>query len=254
MLERIGLEDVAECMDLNTLYRLHWGGKAHGEEFQRLVEEEFQPRLERMLREARQQRYLQPRAVYGYFPCQSSGNELIIYDYQGWQENSTLLEVTRLHCPRQRGRDRLCLADYFASVTSGKVDVVALQVVTMGQAASEAVQRRQAAGDYAEAYYIHGLAVEMAEGLAEYTNRLVRGELGLSGEQGRRYSWGYPAIPDLEDHAKVFQLLPVSKTIGVELTDAFQLVPEQSTAAIVVHHPQSSYFAVLDERTAAVRS
>jgi 5-methyltetrahydrofolate--homocysteine methyltransferase len=254
VLERIGLEDVAECMDLNTLYRLHWGGKAHGEEFQRLVEEEFQPRLERMLREARQQRYLQPRAVYGYFPCQSSGNELIIYDYQGWQENSTLLEVTRLHCPRQRGRDRLCLADYFASVTSGKVDVVALQVVTMGQAASEAVQRRQAAGDYAEAYYIHGLAVEMAEGLAEYTNRLVRGELGLSGEQGRRYSWGYPAIPDLEDHAKVFQLLPVSKTIGVELTDAFQLVPEQSTAAIVVHHPQSSYFAVLDERTAAVRS
>jgi 5-methyltetrahydrofolate--homocysteine methyltransferase len=252
VLERIGLEDVAECMDLNTLYRLHWGGKAHGAEFKRLVEEEFQPRLERMLREARQQRYLQPRVVYGYFPCQSSGNELIIYDYRAWQEQNELREVARLRCPRQRERDRLSLADYFAPVASGKVDVVALQVVTMSQFASEAIQQLQDAGNYAEAYFVHGLAVNMAEGLAEYANRVVRQELGLSGEQGRRYSWGYPAIPDLEDHAKVFQLLPASQSIGVELTGAYQLVPEQSTAAILVHHPQSSYFAVLEERAAAL--
>lgn len=254
VLERIGLEDVAECMDMNTLYRLHWGGKAHGEEFKRLVQQEFQPRLERMLREARQQRYLQPRVVYGYFPCQSSGNELIVYDPHAWQEKSALLESARLHCPRQQGRARLSLADYFASVDSGKVDVVPLQVVTIGQAASETMQQLQDAGNYAEAYFVHGLAVNMAEGLAEYANRLVRQELGLSGEQGRRYSWGYPAIPDLEDHAKIFQLLPVSSTIGVELTNAYQLVPEQSTAAILVHHPQSSYFAVLEERTVAARS
>jgi 5-methyltetrahydrofolate--homocysteine methyltransferase len=159
-----------------------------------------------------------------------------------------------LRCPRQRERERLCLADYFASVASGKVDVVPLQVVTMGEAASEAIQRLQDAGNYSEAYFVHGLAVEMAEGLADYANRLVRHELGLSGEQGRRYSWGYPAIPDLEDHTKVFQLLPASTSIGVELTDAFQLVPEQSTAAIIVHHPQSSYFAVRDERAAALPS
>jgi len=254
VLERIGLEDVAECIDLNTLYRLHWGGKAHGEEFRRLAEEEFQPRLERMLRTARQQRYLQPRVVYGYFPCQSSGNELIIYDHQAWKENGVLQEATRLRCPRQRERDRLCLADYFASVESGKIDVVALQVVTMGQAASEAIQQLQDAANYSEAYYMHGLAVEMAEALAEYTNRLVRRELGLSGEQGRRYSWGYPAIPDLEDHAKVFQVLPASTTIGVELTDAYQLMPEQSTAAIIVHHPQSSYFAVREDQAAALPS
>jgi 5-methyltetrahydrofolate--homocysteine methyltransferase len=254
VLERIGLEDVAECMELNTLYRLHWGGKAHGEEFKRLVAEEFQPRLERMLREARQQRYLQPRVVYGYFPCQSSGNELIIYDHRAWQDKGERQEVTRLRCPRQRGRDRLSLADYFAAVESGKVDVVALQVVTMGQAASAAMQELQDAGNYAEAYFVHGLAVNMAEGLAEYANRLVRRELGLSGEQGRRYSWGYPAIPDLDDHAKVFQLLPASSTIGVELTEAYQLVPEESTAAILVHHPQSSYFAVLEERAATTRS
>jgi len=254
VLDRIGLEDVAECMDLTTLFRLHWGGKSHGEEFRRLVEGEFKPRLERMLREARQQRYLQPRVVYGYFPCQSSGNELIIYDQQTWKEAGTLTEVTRFHCPRQSERERLSLADYYASVKSGKVDVVALQVVTMGSAASVAMERLQEVGNYSEAYFLHGLSVNMAEGLAEYANRLVRHELGLSGEQGRRYSWGYPAIPDLDDHLKVFQLLPVTTTIGVELTESYQLVPEQSTAAIVVHHPQSSYFAVLPDRAAALQS
>src|SRR5207249_1348364 len=109
----------------------------------------------------------------------------------------------------------------FAPVNSGKIDVVALQVVTMGQSATEAVQQLQDAGDYAEAYFVHGLAVEMAEGLAEYTNRLIQQELELDEQRGRRYSWGYPAIPDLEDHVKVFQLLPARETIGVDLTEAF---------------------------------
>jgi 5-methyltetrahydrofolate--homocysteine methyltransferase len=254
VLERIGIEDVATCMDLNTLFRLHWGGKAHGQEFTRLVEQEFRPRLERMLREARQQRYLQPKVIYGYFPCQSSANELIIYDPQQYSEGHGKREITRFHCPRQLEHERLCLADYFASVESGKVDVVAFQVVTMGQSASDAVQRLQQAGDYAEAYFTHGLGVEMAEGLAEYTNRVVRQELGLEGQRGRRYSWGYPAIPDLEDHAKVFQLLPASSTIGIELTQAYQLVPEQSTAAIVVHHPQAVYFAVRTQAAEAAKT
>ncbi|MDQ2717376.1 MAG: dihydropteroate synthase, partial [Chloroflexota bacterium] len=249
VLERIGLEDVAECMDFNTLFRLHWGGKAHGEEFTRLVEQEFRPRLARMLREARQQRSLQPRVVYGYFPCQSSGNELLVYDPQAWQEKQEARELVRFLCPRQGERERLCLADYFAPVTGGAMDVVSLQVVTMGDGASELVQRLQQAGDYAEAYFTHGLSVEMAEGLAEYTNRLVRQELGLEAQRGRRYSWGYPAIPDLEDHAKLFQVLPVRETIGVELTEAYQFVPEQSTAAIIVHHPQATYFAVREAVT-----
>ncbi|MBA2393976.1 MAG: methionine synthase [Ktedonobacteraceae bacterium] len=245
VLERIGLEDVAVCMDYKTLYRLHWGGKTHGEDFTRLVEQDFQPRLERMLREARQQLYLQPRVVYGYFPCQSDGNDIIIYDPQEVQQTGKATrEIARFHCPRQQERDRLCLADYFASVQSGQVDVIALQVVTMGEAASEKINQLQQASDYSEAYFVHGLAVEMAEGLAEYTNRLVRRELGLDESRGRRYSWGYPAIPDLEDHEKLFKLLPVSATIGVELTESYQLVPEQSTAALVVHHQQASYFAV----------
>ncbi len=244
VLERIGLEDIVECMDLNTLYRMQWGGKAHGAEFTRLVEQEFQPRLERMLREARQQRYLHPKAVYGYFPCQSSGNELIVYDSEVLHKSNTRHEIARFRFPRQNERERLSLADYFASVQSGKIDVVALQVVTMGETASEVVHRLQQAGNYAEAYFVHGLGVQMAEALAEYTNRVIRRELGLDTARGRRYSWGYPAIPDLEDHTKVFQLLPVASTIGVELTEAYQLVPEQSTAAIVVHHQQAVYFAV----------
>ncbi|HYK85347.1 MAG TPA: vitamin B12 dependent-methionine synthase activation domain-containing protein, partial [Ktedonobacteraceae bacterium] len=250
VLDRIGIEDVAPHMDLNTLFRLHWGGKAHGAEFTRLVEMEFRPRLKQMLLEARQQRYLQPKVVYGYFPCQSSGNELLIYDPQSLQEQpGSPREMSRFRFPRQPERERLCLADYFASVQSGKMDVVALQVVTMGQTASEAVHRLQQAGDYAEAFFLHGLAVQMAEGLAEYTNQLIRQELNLKSPDGRRYSWGYPAIPDLEDHTKVFQLLPVQDAIGVSLTDAFQLVPEQSTAAIVLHHPQATYFAVREQAT-----
>ncbi len=255
VLERIGIEDIAACMDLKTLFRLHWGGKVHGEDFTKLVEQEFRPRLERMLREARQQRYLQPGVIYGYFPCQSTGNELIIYDPQEYAEgNATLREIVRFRFPRQHQHDRLCLADYFASLESGRVDIVAFQVVTMGQFATDAVQRLQQAGNYAEAYYTHGLAVEMAEGLAEYTHRLVRQELGLEGQRGLRYSWGYPAIPDLEDHEKLFQLLPVSSTIGVELTGAYQLVPEQSTAAIVVHHPKAVYFAVREQVAEALNA
>ncbi len=245
VLDRIGLEDIAPCMDLNTLYRLHWGGKAHGAEFTQLVEQNFQPRLARMLREARQQRYLQPRVLYGYFPCQSSGNELIVYDPAEMQQTGKATrELTRFRFPRQQERERLCLADYFAPVKSGKLDVVALQVVTMGAPASERIAQLQQAGDYSEAYFVHGLAVEMAEGLAEYTNRLIQAELGLDRSRGRRYSWGYPAIPDLEDHEKLFSLLPAPSTIGVVLTEAYQLVPEQSTAAIVVHHQQATYFSV----------
>src|SRR5256886_3946246 len=255
VLDRIGIEDVAPCMDLNTLFRLHWGGKTHGADFTRLVEMEFRPRLKRMLLEARQRRYLQPKAIYGYFPCQSSGNELIVYDpaeMQGQQPKGSLREVARFYCPRQQERERLCLADYFAPVNSGKIDVVALRVVTMGQSATEAVQQLQEAGDYAEAYFVHGLAVEMAEGLAEYTNRLIQQELELDEQRGRGYSWGYPALPDLQEHLKVFQLLPARETIGVDLTEAFQLVPEQSTAAIVVHHQQATYFAVREQAAVSV--
>jgi 5-methyltetrahydrofolate--homocysteine methyltransferase len=246
VLERVGLEEVAACMDLNTLYRLHWGGKAHGEEFQRLVREDFEPRLERMLREARQKLSMEPKAVYGYYPCQSDGNELILFD----PEDHTR-EIERFRMPRQPDQERLCLADYFASVESGRKDVVALQVVTIGQKTTDLIDELQAKGDYSAAYYVHGLGAEMAEGMAEYVHRIVRRELGLAAEQGKRYSWGYPAIPDLEDHVRLFEVLPVRQTIGVDLTISHQLVPEQSTAAIVVHHPRAVYFSVRTAREAS---
>ncbi len=128
------------------------------------------------------------------------------------------------------------------------MDVVAFQVVTVGQEASERFERLQNAGDYTEAYFTHGLGVQTAEATADYLHNHIQRELGLQADQGKRYSWGYPAIPELEDHAKVFQLLPAEKELGMNLTSAYQLVPEQSTAAIIVHHTEAKYFNVGESR------
>jgi 5-methyltetrahydrofolate--homocysteine methyltransferase len=238
MLDRVAVEDVARHLDLNALYRGRWGGVAHGDEHKRLVREEFEPRLARMLREARQRQYLRPRAVYGYFPARAEGDSLLVLDPE---DTSRVLE--RFTFPRQADSQRLCLADYFATA-SGEPTAVAFQVVTMGDRASQETARMQEAGDYSEAYFLHGLSVQMAEAMADYVNARIRDEMKLTGEAGRRYSWGYAAIPELSDHERVFRLLGVPEAIGVTLTDSFQLVPEQSTAAIVVPHPGSVYFAV----------
>jgi 5-methyltetrahydrofolate--homocysteine methyltransferase len=130
------------------------------------------------------------------------------------------------------------------------MDIVALQVVTVGQKATERFDRLQAEGNYSEAYFTHGLAVQTAEAAAEYLHRHIRRELALLEGQGKRYSWGYPAIPDLADHRKVFDLLPAEKELGMSLTTAFQLVPEQSTAAIIVPHPEARYFNVGESQRA----
>ncbi|HEX5441391.1 MAG TPA: vitamin B12 dependent-methionine synthase activation domain-containing protein, partial [Ktedonobacterales bacterium] len=161
-------------------------------------------------------------------------------------DHSRVLE--RFAFPRQPDGQRLCLADYFAT-ESGEPTAVAFQVVTMGNRASQETERMQAAGDYSEAYFLHGLSVQMAEAMADYVNARVREELGLTGEAGRRYSWGYAAIPELADHERVFRLMGVPEAIDVTLTDSYQLVPEQSTAAIVVPHPGSVYFAVREAAT-----
>jgi len=152
--------------------------------------------------------------------------------------------VTRLNFPRQATAQGLCLTDYFAPVTAGKIDVVALQVVTVGHEATRRFGELEDAGEYTEGYYLHGLAVQMAEAAADYLHAHIRRELGLDPQRGKRYSWGYPAIPELEDHRKVFALLPAESALGMELTSACQLVPEQSTAAIIVHHPEAKYFNV----------
>jgi len=199
-----------------------------------------------MQRDALREGWLRPQAVYGYWPCQSEGDALIVYAPVARGEGH--IEIARFTFPRQPDGDRLCLADYFAPVSSGKLDVVAFQVVTVGQAATERFDALQDAGDYAEAYYTHGLAVQTAEATAEYLHRHIRRELGLPDGQGKRYAWGYPAIPVLEDHRKVFDLLPAESELGMSLTAACQLVPEQSTAAIIVHHPEARYFGMGESR------
>jgi 5-methyltetrahydrofolate--homocysteine methyltransferase len=265
---RIKLQDIVECMDRNALYRLQWGAKnAKGPEWEKL-KGEFDARVRDMIREAERDGWLEPKVIYGYFPVQSKGNELIVYDPAslvetgsgGWGPEagkgplpkplSHVRELTRFVFPRQPERERLSLADYFRAVDDGEFDVAAFQIVTMGTRVDDLTEELQASGDYSRSYYIHGLSVSLAEALAEYTNRVVRQGLGLRGEQGKRYSWGYPACPDLDEHAKLFAILPAEK-IGVTLTEAFQLVPEQSTAAIVIHHPEAKYFSIGSARERA---
>jgi 5-methyltetrahydrofolate--homocysteine methyltransferase len=249
---RIRLQDVVECLDRNALYRLQWGAKnAKGEEWERL-KAEFDQKVRDLVREAERDGWLEPKVVYGYFPVQSDGHDLIVYDPASVNVADATnpqaprpapRELTRFVFPRQPERERLCLSDYFRSVDSGEFDVAAFQIVTMGTKVDDLTEELQRQGDYSRGYYIHGLGVSLAEALAEYTNRLARQSLGLGPGRGKRYSWGYPACPDLEEHTKLWQILPAHE-IGVTLTEAFQLVPEQSTAAIVIHHPEAKYFSI----------
>ncbi|HET7322452.1 MAG TPA: vitamin B12 dependent-methionine synthase activation domain-containing protein, partial [Longimicrobiaceae bacterium] len=235
----IPVDEVVACIDLNTLYRMQWGAKnLKGEEWERVLRDDFEPRLKRYTLEARTQGWLRPRAVYGYFPAGRDGDSVVVFD-----PAEQTREIGRFDFPRQEDREQLCLADYFRPLQDGKpADVVALQVVTSGHSAQEFVKQRNAGGDYSEGYFLHGFSVQTAEGTAEYLNRRIKQELGFTNGRGLRYSWGYPACPDIEQHEVLFRILPVEETLGVKLTSAFQLDPEQSTAAIVVHHPAAKYF------------
>src|SRR5512132_1527235 len=179
----------------------------------------------------------------GLGAIKSSGSDVIIYDPAAYSsDGASLREIARFHFPRMVGRERLCLADYIRSVDSGDVDVVPLQIVTVGKEATKRFDELQGKNDYTEAFYSHGLSVESAEAVAEWAHRRIKTELGLA--SGKRYSWGYGACPDLDDHATVFKLLPAKEALGMDLTEAFQILPEQSTAAVIIHHPEAKYYAV----------
>jgi 5-methyltetrahydrofolate--homocysteine methyltransferase len=237
----IDFDEVYPYLDRHVLFKLHWGGKGvKGEAWRELVEgsgeeEGFAPRLERMWRE---QDYLQPRARLGYFPCNSEGNELIVFDPEDPER-----ELERLVFPRQPKHDRICLADFYRPLESGERDVVALQGVTVGPEVTELIERLEREGEFAEQLFVHGLGVQSAEGLAEWLHAGVRRDLGIDPDQGRRYSWGYPACPDQSEHEKVWRLLGLEQ-IGMTLSDGFAVTPEQSTVAIVAHHPQAVYFGM----------
>lgn len=241
----IPLENVFPHLHKPELYRLSWGAKnTRGKEWDKL-QADFDERLAWMQKDAIRKQTLKPQAVYGYFPAQSDGNDLIIYNPQIWAERQETIEIARFNFPRQPDGDYLCISDYFASVESGRIDVCPLQIVTVGAKASEEFDVLQDSNQYSEAYYFHGLAVQTAEATATYVNQFINRELGIDTSRGKRYSWGYPACPDLDDHATVFELLPTAiEKLGMTLTEAYQLIPEQSTAAIVVHHPDAKYYSV----------
>jgi 5-methyltetrahydrofolate--homocysteine methyltransferase len=255
----VDLEDVYAHLDTHVLFKLHWGGRGvKGEEWERLLREDFQPRLERMWQS---QDYLRPRALLGYFPCNADGNELIIWDPDDF-DPAHPRELERLVFPRQPRHDRICLADFYrpwsgagaglgagaapgagAADGAGGTDVVAIQAVTAGDAVTELMASLEAQGEFAEQLFVHGLGNQTAEGMAEWLHARVRSDLGIEAAQGRRYSWGYPACPEQSEHEKVFRLLD-AESIGLRLSSGYALEPEQSTLAIVAHHPQAVYFGM----------
>jgi len=249
----ISLDDVFAFVNETALFKGQWQfkqGKTAPEIYEALVREKVRPIFEELKERSKREQLLQPRAVYGYFPAQSSGNDLIIYN------DDQKTERMRFTFPRQPAGKNLCLTDFFASKESGRMDVVAFHLVTMGSRATEHAQELFKSDNYAEYLYFHGLSVEGAEALAELWHKRIREELGIAGDdatdirklfqqryQGSRFSFGYPACPNLEDQAKLFALLEPAR-IGVELTEEFQLDPEQSTSAVIVHHPEAKYFSI----------
>jgi 5-methyltetrahydrofolate--homocysteine methyltransferase len=232
----IPMDEIYRHLDTHVLFKLHWGGRGvKGEAWTTLLREDFQPRLERMWRD---QDYLRHRALLGYFPCNSDGNELIVWD----PDRPGEVELERLVFPRQPRHDRICLADFYRPLGQ-EPDVVALQAVTAGEEVTELMAKLEADGEFAEQLFTHGLGVQTAEGMAEWLHGRVRSELGIAPTQGRRYSWGYPSCPEQSELEKVFRLLD-APSIGLRLSGGYAVEPEQSTLAIVAHHPEAVYFGM----------
>jgi len=277
VIKGIPLADYAAYLDERALFMGQWGLKpargGAGPSYEELVETEGRPRLRMWLERMQTEGLLEAAVVYGYFRCVSSGNDLIVFQggrgglggtvspqdrggHRGGRPPGEDTVVERFSFPRQRRDRRLCLADFFKPQDSGQTDVVALQLATMGSRVSLATGELFAKNAYREYLELHGLSVQLTEALAEYWHARVRRELGIAdadpqdldgffrvGYRGARYSIGYPACPDLADRAKMVRLLEPSR-IGVELSEEMQLHPEQSTDAIVVHHPEAKYFSV----------
>jgi 5-methyltetrahydrofolate--homocysteine methyltransferase len=262
----VNLEEVYSHLDTHVLFKLHWGGRGvKGEAWRELLEENFRPRLERMWQEATHGRpesdrsdqgadrtearapYLHPRALLGFFPCYAKGNDIVVLDPEDRRT-----ELTRFVCPRQPKGARICLADFFRPANAdgsapSELDVIAVQAVTVGSEVTELMAKLESDGEFAEQLYVHGLGVQTAEGLAEWLHHQARTMLDIPLAQGRRYSWGYPAVPEQSEHLKVEKLLGLGD-IGMRITEGYAPEPEQSTLALIAHHPQAIYFGTRQGR------
>jgi 5-methyltetrahydrofolate--homocysteine methyltransferase len=265
--EQFDLDDIYPFINQVALFRGQWGAKKGAmsdAEYQAMLEDKIAPVFERLKKVCKDEKILRPAVVYGYFACNSDGDDLIIWDASGgaglqpaeagWKARPT--ERLRFTFPRQASGKRLCISDFFRPVDSGETDIIGMSCVTMGRKVSEATKALFAKNDYTEYLYLHGMGVEAAEGLAEFWHKRMRQELGIGGGdaprirdlftqkyRGSRYSFGYPACPDMSDQEKLFALLEPGR-IGCELTENWQIDPEQSTSAIIVHHPEAKYFNV----------
>ena len=250
----IPLDDIAAYLNRTALFRNQWGYRPE-RDHQGVAEsdDEFKERVSAVLREeldkAKAKDLLIPQVAYGYYAANAEGDDVVL-----WTDDTRRTELTRFAFPRQKKEPWLCIADFFRSVESGEPDYAAFMLVTMGSEVSKETRRLHAENQYTDYLKLHGLGVEMAEALAEYWHRRVREEWGFADEdgptltglfrqqyRGGRYSWGYPACPDLEDNAKVVELLGGDR-VGVTVSDGFQMHPEQTTDAIICHHPQAKYF------------
>jgi 5-methyltetrahydrofolate--homocysteine methyltransferase len=255
IIARVPVPTLLPYLNERMLYQFQWGYRKDGRslsEYMEWAKDELRPILKRMVDVAVQQDILVPQAAYGYWKAAGEDDDLVLYDEDG------ATEVARFPLPRQAEGDGKCIADYILDASHGpeRRDIIALQVVTMGQHASDTAREWFGEDRYQDYLYLHGLGVEMAEAMAEYTHKRIRAELGFSSEESRdfekllqqeyrgsRYSFGYPACPKVEDQSMILDLLGADR-IGIELSDEFQLHPEQSTSAIVLLHPKAKYFSV----------
>ncbi|HZD25797.1 MAG TPA: vitamin B12 dependent-methionine synthase activation domain-containing protein, partial [Alphaproteobacteria bacterium] len=253
LIEDIPVRALLPFLNERMLYQFHWGFRKMGrrlDEYMEWAQREVKPILVRLTEQCERERILRPQAIYGYWKAASDGDDLVLFDADG----ST--EVARFALPRQARAGGLCIADFFREIGDGERDVIALQAVTIGQHASEVARQWFDQDRYQDYLYLHGFGVEMAEALAEYVHKRIRAELGFGhedarskeelfgqGYRGSRYSFGYPACPNLADQHKLLALLDAGR-IGLEMAEEDQLHPEQSTTALVVHHPQAKYFSI----------
>lgn len=271
IVDDIPLDEIFKYVNEVALFRGQWQfrkKKLSDEDYDKLVNEKVLPIYNELKQKVKEQNLLQPKVVYGYFPANSYRNDLIIYKPKNIEENELyniwnldinkveLEEFVRFTFPRQIDKRNLCISDFVLPAESGRLDVVAFHVVTVGDVATEYSKYLYSNDQYTEYLFFHGLSVETAEALAEYWHKKIREELKIDyadakdikklfqqGYRGSRYSFGYPACPNLEDQVKLFKLLKPER-IGVFLTDGYQMVPEQSTSAIIIHHPEAKYFTI----------